>query len=99
MNDRQATARGWAWSEFGSASLGEARRTARLVAMAAEAVRAPAGRISEVFRTSATRQGAYDFLESVQIAPEAIGAASYEACARRAADEPYVFVPMDGTSL
>ena len=67
--------------------------------MAAEAVRAPAGRISEVFRTSATRQGAYDFLESVQIAPEANGAASYEACARRAADEPYVFVPMDGTSL
>ena len=49
------------WEEFGGAELGDERRRSRLVAMGAQAARVPAGKILEVFATSAARQGAYDF--------------------------------------
>jgi Transposase DNA-binding len=53
-------AREWAYSEFGRAELGDARRTGRLVSMAAAAARRPGGKVLDVFRSSAERQGAYD---------------------------------------
>ena len=52
-----------------------------------------------MFRRPAERQGAYDFLESKHVAPDAILAAATDATARRAAQFPFVFVPLDGTSL
>jgi hypothetical protein len=94
-----ASASAWAREEFGSAQLGDARRTARLVRMAARAAVAPAGKISEVFCNPAERQGAYDFLESPHIRSDALIAALVRACADRCAEYPFVFVPVDGTSL
>jgi hypothetical protein len=67
--------------------------------MAAQMLLRPSGRVSEVFENAAARQSAYDFLESAHVAPEAIIRASVEACAERAGDYPFVFVPLDGTSL
>lgn len=92
-------ARAWAHDEFGAADLGDGRRTARLVAMATEAVLRPHGRVSQVFRQAAARQGAYDFLESAHVTEEAIDSAVGDACANRAANEPYVYIPIDGTSV
>lgn len=91
--------RAWAVEEFGDTQLGDVRRTARLVVMASEAAQNPSGRVSTVFRRSADRQGAYDFLESKHIGAEAILAAAVNASNRRAAKFPFVFVPLDGTSL
>jgi hypothetical protein len=67
--------------------------------MATEAAENPSGRVSTVFRRPAERQGAYDFLESKHVAADAILAAAADATAGRAAKFPFVFVPLDGTSL
>jgi hypothetical protein len=95
----RAEARSWAEEEFGEAKLGDVRRTARLVAMAGECSLSPSGRISGVFADDAARQGAYDFVESERSQGSALLGASQEACVRRCREYPYVFVPLDGTSL
>ena len=95
----KSSCRGWAIEEFGKAQLGDARRTSRLVAMASEVARSPSGKVTSAFRRSADRQGAYDFLESGHVLPEAILSAATDATCRRASEFPFVFVPLDGTSL
>jgi hypothetical protein len=89
----------WAREAFGGAELGDQRRTMRLVRMAARAARRPSGKITEVFKDLAERQGAYDFIESDCIDSEAIGASVAVDTARRCAEHDWVYVPMDGTSL
>lgn len=96
---RRDEARDWAYSEFGHAELGDARRTARLVQMAASAARRPAGRVLDVYRSSAERQGAYDFLANERVAPAAMLAAMRAATVARAAAHRECIVPVDGTSL
>lgn len=89
----------WAGEVFGSAELGDVRRTSRLVCMAARAVRCPSGKVSEVYDTPAERQGAYDFIESPHIKAKAIGQAIAESTARQCANHDWVYVPLDGTSI
>ena len=89
----------WAREEFGGAELGDERRRLRLIAMGAQAARVPAGKISEVFATDATRQGAYDFLENPSVRADRMVDALAGACVERCREQPYVFVPVDGTSL
>jgi hypothetical protein len=48
----------WAAQTFGTASLGDSRRTTRLISMAARAAEVPAGKVSQVFRTDRELQGA-----------------------------------------
>lgn len=91
--------RQWAVEEFGRARLGDERRRARLIAMAVRAAQTPSGRVTAVFRREAERQGAYDFLESPHIEPSALVTALRDACSTRCAGLPYVFVPVDGTSI
>jgi hypothetical protein len=67
--------------------------------MATAAAANPGGRVSGVFRRSAERQGAYDFIESKHVEGSAILHSVVDATNRRAAEFPFVFVPMDGTSL
>ena len=95
----RSSERQWAVEEFGGARLGDARRTARLVTMATEMATDPGGRVSSVFRRSAERQGAYDFLESKHVRADAILRSVVDATNQRAAEFPFVFVPLDGTSL
>jgi hypothetical protein len=96
---KRADARSWSEEEFGGAELGHARRTARAVAMASECCMSPSGRISDVFVDDAARQGAYDFIESRRCHAGGLLAASQRACALRSCEHPYIFVPLDGTSL
>ena len=89
----------WAEEQFGRVDLGDARRTARLVRVAASAAQAPAGTVSSVFTDDAERQGAYDFLESEHVDAGALEAGVGEIVARRCADEARIFVAVDGSSL
>jgi hypothetical protein len=91
--------RAWAVSEFGTVDLGDRRRTARLVEMATGACARPSGRVSAVFRRDRDLEGAYDFLESEHVAAEEIVAAIGRSTARRSVGLPFVFVPVDGTSV
>jgi hypothetical protein len=89
----------WADEQFGHALLGDRRRTQRLVAMAAGVARRPAGTVTAVFSDGAEREGAFRLLESPQVNADAVSQAMHVATARRCATEPYVFVPLDGSSL
>lgn len=95
----QASCRRWALEEFGKAALGDARRTARLVGMAARAAERPAGTITSVFAKPSERQGAYDFIENDRVSAQAILESAVDAASRRASAFPFVYVPLDGTSL
>lgn len=59
----------------------------------------PAGRVLDVFETSAERQGAYDFLENGSVTAAALAESIGEATLMRAAAEGAAFVAVDGTSL
>jgi hypothetical protein len=90
--------REWAQDLYGAADLGDARRTARLVAMAAGALAQPAGRITQVF-TGAAREGAYDFLEHPANDVRAIARAQYNDALRACRGDPFAWVPLDITDL
>jgi hypothetical protein len=89
----------WAHEEFGHAEIEDLRRGRRLVDMATVAAGRPAGRITETFRGSAQRQGAYKLLETEKVSPTVLTKAMGVAGARRAAAEKFVFCPVDGSSL
>lgn len=91
--------RQWARREFAAARLGDRRRVRRLVMMAEQVALAPAGLISDVFDSDATRQAAYDFLESPFVQQPPMQRALADACARAAAPQPFAFVAIDGTTL
>ena len=55
--------------------------------------------MTETFSDDAERQGAYGLLESDAVAPEQVASAMFNACALRSAEHPFVFCPVDGTSL
>jgi hypothetical protein len=92
-------ARSWAEEVFGQADLGDTRRTRRLVHIASEAAARPGGRVLEVCRTGASRQGAYDFLSNPRIAPAAVQDAVTRAAALGCEGEDFCFVVVDGTAL
>jgi transposase-like protein/transposase Tn5 family protein len=89
----------WAHEEFFGADLADPRWRTRLVRVAAQAARRPGGKVSDVFRTSAERQGAYGLLESDAVKEQAVGAAMIEATAKRCATEAFVFCAVDGSSV
>ena len=93
------TTRDWAFEEFRHSRIDDARWRRRLVEMGAQAARRPAGRVAETFRDDAGRQGAYGLLESDAVGPEEVAAGVFAACALRSAEYPFVFCPVDGTSL
>jgi Transposase DNA-binding/Transposase DDE domain len=89
----------WAHQHFGCLDLGDARRTARGVAMAQGAARRPGGRVLDVYRTSAQRQGAYDFLENTAVRGDAMVDGIGSAVASNCQEHPYVLVSVDASSL
>jgi hypothetical protein len=98
MTDRES-ARDWAEEIFGHADLGDSRRTRRLVRIAADAAERPGGKVLEVCRTSATRQGAYDFLSNGSVSPEAVQRAVTKATTLACGGSTFCFVAIDGTAL
>ena len=99
MSQANAAARDWAWEEFGHAELGDSRRTARLVRMAAAVADRPAGKVAEVFRTSAERQGAYDLLANDGVRSSALLDSVSRATMAGCEGHDVVHVALDGTSL
>lgn len=87
-----------AQQEFGGARLGDARRTQRLVDMAAQVALRPAGKLTQVWQEGAERQGAYRLVENEEIEARDMASAAHQAAFERARGE-YVYVPVDGTSL
>lgn len=88
----------WAVEEFGHAALGDARRTARLVAMAERLAGHAQGTVTRTFALAAERQAAYRWLENPDILQENLADAAGVACARRGAAFPFVLVPIDKSS-
>jgi hypothetical protein len=95
----ESEARAWSQGEFGRVDLGDVRRTARLVAMGAAVCERPSGRVAAVFQSHREREGAYDFLESQEVDPQEILHGVVGATLARSKLLPFVFVPVDGTSL
>lgn len=91
--------RDWARESFGGARLGDPRRVDRLVAVAEQAARTPAGKVTEVFQSSAEREGAFRLLENPAVSSEAVADAVFDATAMRLAGERRLFVAVDRTSL
>ena len=89
----------WAKVQFGHAGLGDNRRNARVVRMAARVAQKPAGKISEVFSNDAERQGAYDLLETKHISVAALGRAIGAVAAERSAQGVFAFAAVDGSSI
>src|SRR5690349_5787989 len=84
----------WAREEFEHASLGDRRRTRRLVRLAERVAQHPAGTVTEVFANRPQeREAAYDFLENSAISSDAIALAHQGATAARCRGLPFVFVP------
>jgi hypothetical protein len=94
-----ATTQRWAEEEFGGAALGDARRSRRLVALAAEVGRTPAGTVTRACSSSASREGAFRLLENPAVRPDAIRERVHAAAVERCNGRPITFVPVDATSL
>jgi hypothetical protein len=93
------TARLWAQATFGCVDLGDVRRTDRLVRMATSAAEGPAGQVTQVFHSSAERQGAYDLLNNEAVLAASLTGALSRSVAVAAQEHEHVLVVLDGTSL
>lgn len=89
----------WAKRQFGQVELGDVRRNARLLHIAASACERPSGRVSAVFDKDKDEQAAYDFVESKHVEVEELVSGIAAATALQCKGEPYVVVPTDGTSI
>ena len=89
----------WTVDVFGDAELGDSRRTSRLVTLAKATSTRPAGKSTEVCKSSATRQGAYDLLNNPAATSQALVDALSNQTARLCNGNPFTFVAIDGTSL
>jgi hypothetical protein len=91
--------RAWAWEEFRSAKLGDARLNSRLIQMATRVAQRPSGLVATVFKDPAERQATYDFLSNDAVRAEQVTAAAAAAALERCRDERVIFVPIDGSSI
>lgn len=93
------SALGWATEEFGTAALGDRRRTRRLVEVAAGVALRPAGTVTGAIQSSAAREGAFRWLENGAIRLEPVVAAVTAAALRRCRVASRVYVPVDASTL
>jgi hypothetical protein len=89
----------WAETEFGTTDLGDKRRTDRLIRLAAEVARHPAGTVTRACASSASREGAFRWLENWAVRPEPVTRAVEDAALKRCRGQRRVYVPVDATSL
>ncbi len=84
---------------FEHAQLGDARRVKALIAIFVGLLKNPAGRITQVFKTSAERERAYRFLENTAVKAQAMLLALCQAGARQLEKLQFAYVVIDGSSL
>lgn len=97
MKPDAATA--WAREEFGDAKLNDERRTARVVRIAAGALKRPGSTVARTFGRTAAAEAAFRFVENDAVPVDELASAAHRATARRCAQWSTVIVPIDGTSL
>lgn len=91
---------GWARDVFGSCSLGDPRRVARLVDYAARQAANPKGSTSEVCRDSpAAAEGAYRMLRNDEVVPEELALGMFKHVATLATECECVLAIEDTTSV
>jgi hypothetical protein len=97
----QSVGDGWGWvqEEFGQLRVPDARLGVRFRLMASRTIERGGGRISDVFEDAAERQGAYDLVEGGRVPGAAVTASMAAACVERSRGAPWVFVPIDGSSI
>lgn len=93
------SAEDWAEDEFRGAQFGDVRRARRLVALAAEVAQQPAGTVTGACRSSASKEGAFRWLESRAVSLEPLAMAVQRSALRRCAALKRVVVPVDASSL
>lgn len=92
--------RTWAPEEFGDASLGDPRRTKRLVQMVERLEANPGGPVAQVYPKGREREAAYRWLESPFVRAEELERVRDVACMRRMEARGGTFVvPVDKTSI
>lgn len=91
----------WARDEFGRANLGDARRTSRLVLLAAGFADRPAGKVTEPFSAPAERRAVYRLMDNDEVSPDEVMNTSCESTVRRCdvLALALAVVPVDGSSL
>lgn len=89
----------WATREFEKTETGDARRTARLVQMAAQAAATPAGKLTQVFSEPAARQAAYKLLEKGHVQQQALVEAAAGAAWKRVQGQRLALVAVDNCTL
>ena len=89
----------WAINEFGTALLGDQRRTERLIALATVLAQRPEVSLPAACDDPAMRKGAYRFFENDAVEPAAILASHEEATWERVAAVPVVLAVQDTTEL
>lgn len=89
----------WATREFEETETGDARRTARLVQMAAQVAARPGGKLTQVFSEPAARQAAYKLLEKKHVQQLALVRAAAASAWKRVQGEKLALVAVDGCTL
>ncbi len=91
--------RDWAEEEFGGASLGDARRTARLLQLARSFYARPQASIPQACGDLASSKAAYRWMASEHVDIDSILQPHYEATTRRIAQHAVVLAVQDTTSF
>ena len=91
--------RDWAEEEFGGASLGDERRTQRLLALGRSFYARPQASIPQACGTLANTKAAYRWLASEHVNLQDVLAPHHEATTRRIAKHPVVLAVQDTTSF
>lgn len=89
----------WAEEEFGDADLGDLRRTARAVTLAASMAARPRGRVTDVLDTSAEREGAFRLLRNGSVDETELSRSSHQATVARLSPGERFIVAVDQTGL
>ncbi len=89
----------WADDIFGSAELGDLRRTRRLVTLASSLAQHTGLSIVQSSHSTAEVEGAYRLMRNPAVLPDAIADAGFIATARAVAEHPLLLALEDSTSL
>lgn len=89
----------WAQQLFGAARLGDPRRTARVIQMAAAMAAQPAASIPEQMGSWAATHAAYAFLDNEAVSFTALAQPGWEATRQATRAHPLVLLVHDGTVL
>ncbi|MCF6550951.1 transposase, partial [Escherichia coli] len=89
----------WANEQFGHASLGDPRRTRRLVSLASSLAQHAGLSIVKSSQSTAQVEGAYRLMRNPSVSPEAIAEAGFTATARACEAHPLLLALEDTTTI